>query len=119
MITTTQMYWIAILDSVTVTAVIMSVLLAFGTIGAFGFACSEEDHWWLPITSTLMLLTFVAIATFTPSTKTMAAILVVPKIVNSEKFQTAGNKLYELAVEWMDELRPKAAMPKAPGGVKK
>jgi hypothetical protein len=43
----------------------------------------------------------------------------VPKIVNSEKLQTAGNKLYELAVEWMDELRPKAVMPKAPGGVKK
>lgn len=119
MITTTQMYWIAILDSVTVTAVIASVVLAFGTLGAFGFACSEEDHWWLPITSTVMLLFFMAVATFTPSTKTMAAILVVPKIVNSEKFQTAGNKLYELAVEWMDELRPKAAMPKAPGGVKK
>jgi hypothetical protein len=119
MITTTQMYWIAILDSVTVTAVIGSVVLALATLGAFCFACGEEDHWWLPFISTVMLLIFVAIATFVPSTKTMAAILVVPKIVNSEKLQTAGNKLYELAVEWMDELRPKAVMPKAPGGVKK
>ena len=123
MITTTQMYWIAILDNITVMAVILSILLAVGTLGAFGFACSVEDHWWLPITSTVMLLFFVAVATFVPSTKMMAAILVVPKIANSEKLQTAGNKLYELAVEWMDELRPKGghirAMPKAPGGVEK
>jgi hypothetical protein len=37
---------------------------------------------------------------------------VVPKIVNSEKLQTAGNKLYELAVEWMEQLKPKV-----PGGI--
>ena len=43
----------------------------------------------------------------TPTTKQMAAVLVVPKIANSEKVQVAGNKLYDLAVEWMDELRPR------------
>lgn len=31
----------------------------------------------------------------------------VPKIANNEKVQAAGNKLYDLAVEWMDELRPR------------
>jgi hypothetical protein len=36
----------------------------------------------------------------------MAAIIIVPKIANSEKVQTAGNKLYELALEWMEALRP-------------
>jgi DNA-binding LytR/AlgR family response regulator len=123
MITTTQMYWIAILDNITVMAVILSTLLAVGTLAAFGFACSIEDHWWLPITASIMLVFFMAVGTFVPSTKQMAAILVVPKIVNSEKLQTAGNKLYELAVEWMDELRPEhrrvKAMPKAPGSVEK
>lgn len=124
MITTTQMYWIVILDNIVVAAVILSILLMIGTVAAFGFACSVEDHWWFPITSTMMLMTFIAVATFVPSTKMMAAILVVPKLANSEKVQTVGNKLYELAVEWMDELRPKAVMPKAvmpkaPGGVKK
>lgn len=37
----------------------------------------------------------------------MAAIMIVPKIVNNEKVQTIGNKIYDLAAEWMDELAPK------------
>lgn len=41
-----------------------------------------------------------------PSTKQMAAIIIVPKIANSEKVQTIGNKVYDLAVEWMEELKP-------------
>ena len=41
-----------------------------------------------------------------PSTKQMAAIMIVPRIANSEKVQTIGNKVYDLAVEWMEELKP-------------
>lgn len=41
-----------------------------------------------------------------PSTKEMAAIIIVPKIVNSEKGQGLNTKIYDLAVEWMEELRP-------------
>jgi hypothetical protein len=106
MITMTQMYWIVTLDSIVEVMCFLSVVLLFGTVAAFGFAVSTEDHWWLPITSSLMLLVSLAGWTLTPSTRQMAAILVVPKIVNSEKLQTAGNRLYDLAVEWMDELRP-------------
>ena len=71
----------------------------------------------------IMLVFFMSVGTFVPSTKQMAAILVVPKIANSEKLQTSGNKLYELAVDWIDELRPRhkhaEAMPKMPGGAEK
>ena len=42
-----------------------------------------------------------------PTTREMAAIVMVPAIVNNEKVQTVGNKLYDLATEWLDELRPK------------
>jgi hypothetical protein len=48
----------------------------------------------------------VMVATFIPSTKQMAAIMIAPKIANSEKVQTIGNKVYDLAVEWMEELKP-------------
>ena len=41
-----------------------------------------------------------------PTTREMAAIVIVPKIANSEKVQTAGNKLCDLALEWMEALRP-------------
>lgn len=42
-----------------------------------------------------------------PTTREMAAIVMVPAIVNNERVQTVGNKLYDLAAEWLDELRPK------------
>ena len=48
----------------------------------------------------------VLAVTLIPTTEEMAAIIVVPEIANSEKVQYAGNKLYDLAVEWMQELRP-------------
>jgi hypothetical protein len=41
-----------------------------------------------------------------PTTKEMAAILIIPRVANSEKVQTVGNHLYDLACEWMEELRP-------------
>ena len=107
MITTTQMYWIVTLDSMIAAMVVLTLLFVIATVAAFGIAATANDHWWLPITSSIMLLVSIAGWTFTPSTKQIAAILVVPKIVNSEKFQTAGNRLYDLAVEWMDELRPR------------
>ena len=44
---------------------------------------------------------------FIPTTREAAAIVMVPAIANSEKIQTVGNRLYELAVQWMDELRPR------------
>ena len=47
------------------------------------------------------------LTSFIPTTREAAAIIMVPAIANSEKVQTVGNKLYELAVEWMDELRPR------------
>ena len=53
------------------------------------------------------LLGILCTCVFLPSTKQMAAIMIVPKIVNNEKVQTIGNKIYDLAVEWMDELAPK------------
>lgn len=107
MITTTQMYWIAILDNITVMTTILTVVFLLGSIAAFCYACAKEDHGWLPILSLIALLATLAISAFTPSTKQMAAILVIPKIANGEKVQTVGNKIYELAVEWMDELRPR------------
>lgn len=45
--------------------------------------------------------------TLIPTTREMAAIVMVPAIVNNEKVQTVGNRLYDLAVEWLDKLGPK------------
>lgn len=107
MITTTQMYWLMTLDSVCFVSGMLSVVLAILAFGAFGAAVDcESTPWWLVVLPGVLAAFMLAVAVFTPTTKQMAAILVVPKIANSEKVQVAGDKLYDLAVEWLEELRP-------------
>lgn len=54
-----------------------------------------------------MAMVCTALEALIPTTREMAAIVIVPAIVNNEKVQTVGNKFYDLAAEWLDELRPK------------
>lgn len=119
MITPTQMYWITRLDGINEVGIFLIILastaLLVGPIimELFNDFIDEKKlslhfrsifKWALPT-----FLFGLAIVTFVPSTKQMAAILLIPGIVNNEKIQQTGNKLYDLAVEWMDELRPNAA----------
>jgi len=46
-------------------------------------------------------------AFFIPSTKEMAAILVIPKIVNNQKVQQLPDKVLDLANSWLEELKTK------------
>jgi hypothetical protein len=48
-------------------------------------------------------------AVFVPSSRTAAAMYVVPTIVNNEGSRTLCNGIYDLAVEWMKELKPKTS----------
>lgn len=57
------------------------------------------------VTLTMAVMCSV-LKTFMPTTREMAAIVMVPAIVNNEKVQTVGNKLYDLAAEWLDALKP-------------
>ena len=126
MITPTQMYWLVKLDDVRhLLSCIMwlPIVLAvvFGIIAFVTFMTTIEgsrearmeaisDIAKLATWGVFMLFVVVALQVaiaFVPSTKQMAAIIVVPKIANSEKVQTVGNQLYDLAVEWMNELKPK------------
>lgn len=43
---------------------------------------------------------------FIPTTKELAAIVVIPKIANSESVQGIGQSIVDLAKDWMAELRP-------------
>lgn len=112
--TTAQMYWLVILDNF---GCLFGTLItvAIGWIVMNGIRCinaaiereSPPPRAWSHIFCGLAFICGVAfIATFTPTTKQMAAIIVVPKIVNCEAVQTVGNELYTLALDWMKELRP-------------
>lgn len=126
MITPTQMYWLVKLDDMrhVLSCIMWLPIVLAVVIGVMAFAIfmmtidgdretkkeAVSDIARLAILCVSMLLIVVALqvaVAFVPSTKQMAAIIVVPKIANSEKVQTVGNQLYDLAVEWMNELKPK------------
>ena len=50
---------------------------------------------------------FATLNCLTPTSKEVAAMIVIPKIANSEKIKGCGEHVYQLAVEWMNELKPK------------
>ena len=114
MISPFVIYWISQLDSViTVSAafgIILSVTLAFCCIG-YIVTRIEGDYSEVldKLRYKLFLLAcpFVLIATFLPSSKTLAAMCIVPAIANNEKVKDVGDRLYGLAVEWLDDLKPK------------
>jgi hypothetical protein len=58
------------------------------------------------ILSMLIWLPFRLIVSLLPSTKEMAIIYVVPKVVNSDAVAQIPGKLLSLSSEWLDELRP-------------
>lgn len=62
--------------------------------------------------ATVFLVASVSLAVLNvllPTTKEMAAIVVIPKVANSEAVQGPGNGLVGLARQWMAELSPAKA----------
>jgi len=123
MITTAQMYWLTRLDGMSCAIITCTVLFCFAySIGLmFGLCQYFNNLHYGPddkdLKNAKLILRYIAKYSFVPivgivmsclipTTREMAAILIVPRIANSEKVQRAGNELYELAVEWMDELKP-------------
>ena len=99
------MYWLVMLDNLSV-AGFMILFVSF-TATCVLFIGHTVEGWpkWPIIAASCAMLVSMSIITFLPSTKQMAAILIIPKIANSEKVQQTGNHLYDLAVEWMEELQ--------------
>ena len=108
MITTTQMYWLVTMDSIVHASAIIAIALGVMAFLTIPMVLDDDDlPKWTPSAIALVAVAFALVAAFVPTTRQMAAIVMVPKIANNEKVQAAGNKLYDLAVEWMDELRPR------------
>ena len=106
--TTMQMYWLVMLDNlIGGLFAILIICVLFFTLGLSFLGMAEKEELYIPIAKKLLVVAAVSLlcVTFIPTTKQMAAIMIVPKIANSEKVQTIGNKVYDLAVEWMEELK--------------
>lgn len=109
MITPMQMYWLLKLDDICgfsiVVLTVASLVFFFCTIGKRAF-CDELCN-TKSITTTRNIALYVAlffgfIAMFVPTTKQMAAIYVVPAIVNNEKIQQSGGKTLDISNQLLD-----------------
>jgi hypothetical protein len=108
------MYWLTRLDDIEIVltvAFILSAITCFITLlNAAGFPddCewSKKKAVYFYRSGAVFLLTLLA-GTLTPSSKEMAAILIIPKIVNNEKVAALPSKIVDLATDWLDALKPK------------
>lgn len=113
-ITPALIYWITRLDPlnrlggfIAVLGIIIGLFL-FGPIcddiGEEAIAKLKRAQKWLLTIGIVGIL----ICTFVPTKKEVAAIIVIPRIANSETISEIGDGVKTLAVEWLEELRPAA-----------
>lgn len=113
MITTQMIYWITRLDYI---RNLLSGILAIGIVGCIVCLGVLMSFWmdgkgsYKPVKMFIVFISIVLISAmtmvFTPSTKEMAAMIVIPKIVESEAIGELGNGIKELALAWVSELKP-------------
>jgi len=128
MITPSTIYWITRLNSINrvlcfINFLVFMAVIAFAILAAI-LICKEREYhtcsedrireinnagWrvlkWLSIPASAFLF-IAAVLAFIPTTKEAAAMYVIPAVVNNEQLRDTGNKIFELAAEWLEELRP-------------
>lgn len=129
--TGSQIYWLLMLDSVKEVCFGFSFLFGIISIavtvcfivGLVGTATSPEESKWsgwhkgeykkfgkifTPLFYIIVPFTliFITASNMLPTTKQMATIIVVPKILNNAEVQKIPNNVVELANDWIKELKP-------------
>lgn len=120
MITSAQIYWITRL---TYLNFLFGVPGTICTLGSFvcllvaamlgGSAGGDESEiefskiWFkYGFRSGVIGIILMGISCFIPTTKEMAAILLIPKVANNEQIQKLPGNILTLANEWLEELKP-------------
>ncbi len=122
-----EIYWILQLDNIhTVLTGGFFFLISFATLVGFFISagllacksgvfdskdCTYPGDWLLPIIScsitailTIIVIIILAISMFLPSSKNMAVIHILPKIVNNEELKIEAKELYDLAKQGLKDL---------------
>lgn len=119
MITAGFMYWLTRLDDIReimmVIGIAGAILTPFMFMMFLGPFFDDMENGaalrrrlltvFVPLFAAVTALVAVGRA-FVPSTKDMAAIVVVPRIANSETTKELGEGVVELAKQWIEELKP-------------
>lgn len=108
-ITQSTLYWVTRCDGFSLAGLIFSVLFGFGTVFSTMYLLFEESKmfakfvWFICVAG---LISSVATALLVPTTKEMAAIIVIPELANSKTVKELGDGVVTLAREWIEELKP-------------
>ncbi len=114
-ITSGMIYWLTRLDGLQVMG---TVFIVSGIISIFAgtllwiFGTIDKEPRQAKIgrimfKSGLPVVIFMTMMlTFVPTTKQMAAIIIIPCIANNEQVQELPNKILELGNAWLEELKP-------------
>ncbi len=124
MITSWDIYWLTRLNPIGTFAGMVGVLgtLAsiFITVGHFvmKYSCMKSEQaasktlGKVSLVLTLISLLALTLNVMLPNMKEMAAIIVVPKVINAvaqnEDFKQIPTNIVELANDWLKELKPKS-----------
>lgn len=114
-ITPGLVYWISRLDAICNLFLAVAILLGLATF-VMSLVCVVAKFDGDKDTAVQMLriirVTFpvaaiaILLRVFTPTKEEMAAILVIPRIANSETVSDISDGMKTLASEWLEELRP-------------
>jgi hypothetical protein len=123
MITPWEIYWVLQLDSIgnffgIAFAVLLAGMIVTLVVGCFAtdrgaYPSEAQDKEWSAIKRTCLRILIAlcvvgSVASLLPSTKTAAAMIIVPKIVNSPTIQHEAGDLYNLAKQALrDAIAPK------------
>lgn len=116
-VTTSTIYWLTRLDYIQgffIAATIILGLASFAVLimyivnkmDSVSFGSAQAIPGKLVAGAFGLTLVPVACSLFIPTTKEAAAMIVVPRLVNSETVRGLGSDLVDLAHAWMVELRP-------------
>lgn len=116
-VTPSTIYWLTRLDYVQGFFIAISVILGSASItllvayfiskldsvsyGSDQIVSGKPTAWVFGIA-----LAVTVFSLFIPTTREAAAMIVVPRLVNSESVRGLGSDLVDLAHAWMEELRP-------------
>lgn len=121
MITEWTIYWLTRLDGIHDASYFLAfALLGFGLFASIGYPAFSDifqndegkKSRMIRLTVRLQVLSFAfglmawIACLLTPSTKEMAAIIVIPRIANSQTVKEIGTSVVDLAKEWIEELHP-------------
>ena len=111
-ITGFQIYLMTRLDGLKVSITIAGAAVAILSLFFFYLSIDDKEHKiesWLMKVSICGLVVSVLLAfgnIMIPTTKEAAAIVVLPRVVNSSEVKKTCGELYSLAMGWIDYLKP-------------